>query len=627
MLQLIISIAIIAFIIDGIKLLIESNSKITERSGTSNPDETTIVLSAYNEDNIIDSIETMKPHAKKLIIVNDNSTDDTLLKLKSLGKITSIDVLEDHTHIKMTNGDTSYLIIDNHENINKVPSIHYALDFVETKYTFICDADIYLNDDFVMPVSLLNHTDDPDNQIDSVSFSILPKVKEKNSIWTNILLGLQLHEYHKSMNIGRQFANNSKSVECISGAAGLFKTERIMKLKNVHSNEFCGEDLERTLLELFDKGKTVFSDQVIDTDVPETFRSLTKQRVTGWWPGLYRTFPLLFRIMRTKGIENRLRFEMIYNIVSTILDPFKFISLWLVLFVISLPVLAALYIVYLLFEIYMYFRIKKRTSYDVKYSPLQIILYPIYGIIQLHYRIFAMIRLIYMKLTKKVKPLRYKELALSLILIGSIGLTSVMAQTDTESTDYHLTLQYSQYNFQDQWNPNYLIYVGRNNLYAQYHYGLYNQVNVGGYFGNFLIDFGYRRNVISFFTIYEHWLGNNTIRGIFRYNMNFNSVDTQLYPNTPVVGLGYGRYQSNWRITVDLLRELDREESFILVGRYTQSITSRLSTTTTASINDSRDYVLGKKIMISPVYVFGTYYSNFDYTNLDYLEIGIGLQF
>ena len=620
MLELIISVAILAFIIDGIKLLIESRSKIVERIGEPNPEETTIVLSAYNEEHILKSIETLKQHGKKLIIVNDNSTDDTLSKLKGLGDVESVDILEGHTHIKISDGNTRYLIIDNHENHGKVPSIHYALDFVETEYTFICDADIYLTDEFVMPASLLENED-----IDSVSFSILPKVKSGNSIWTNILVGLQLHEYHKSMNIGRQFANNSKSVECISGAAGLFKTNRILRLKNAHSNEFSGEDLERTLLELFDMGKTVFSDQVIDTDVPGSLLGLTKQRVTGWWPGLYRTFPLIFQILKKKGMPNRLRFEMVYNIISVILDPFKIVSLWLVFFVVNLPILIALYSVYLLFEIYIYFRIKKRTKYDIKYSPLQIILYPFYGILQLHYRIFAMIRLIYMKLRRQVQPLKYKSLlSTTILLLAFLGLSV----SDVKSQDVVTSAEYSQYNLSnsDDWNPNYNVGLYIGSVYGVVNYGLYDQLNLGAYVGRFMFDVGLRTNSITPTVIYDHWIGNGFLRGTVRYN--YNTVDNPIYPNSTMVGVGYGRYSETHqlvRYTIDVYKRFDYNDPYVLSVKSTQPITRNFHWKNSASINSDNHYTLGTSLHVYGLYVMGEYHNNFEYTNQEYLRFGVGL--
>lgn len=620
MIQTIISIAIFALIIDGVKLLIESRSKIIERVGKSNPNETTIVTSAYNEYNIIESIQTLKPHAKKLIIVNDNSTDDTLSKLKSLGTVESVEILDTQTHIKVIDNDTNYLIIDNHSNLGKVPSIHYALDFVDTKYTFICDADIYLSDDFTMPSSLLEK-----DEIDSVSFSILPKTGNSKSIWTNILIGLQLHEYHKSMNIGRQFANNSKSVECISGAAGLFKTHRITKLKNVHSNEFCGEDLERTLLELFDKGKSVFSDQVIETDVPETLRQLTHQRVTGWWPGLFRTFPLIFKIFRTKGMPNRLRFEMLYNMISVILDPLKLISLWLVFLVVNIPVLISLYIVYLLFEIYIFFRIKKRTIYEIKYSPIQIILYPLYGILQLHYRILAMIRLIYMKLRKKVKPLQYKKLLTTTILL--ITLLSV-STADVYSQDVITSTEYSQYNLSnsDEWNPNYNLSLYIGDYYGILNYGLYDQINIGTYQGRFLLDVGVREESITPTAIYTHWIGNGFLRGTLRYN--YNNVDNPIYPNSTAIGVGYGHYSEQHelvRFNVDVYKRFDYNNPYVLTVKTTQPISENLHWKKSISINSDRHYSLGTSINYRGLYVMGAFQNDFEYTNQEYLKLGMGL--
>lgn len=623
-------VGLFAFIIDGIKLLIESNSKITKRFGENRKEDVTILLSVYNETNILETIETFKKQATNFIIINDNSDDNTLNKICSLGEVVSRNKFENETIYELVDGDYKFMIIDNKINKNKVPSIHFGLNYVKTKFVFICDADIYLSDDFEMPVTLLDN-----DEIDSVSFNVLPKKNNKRrSIWSNILVGLQLHEYHKSMNIGRQYANNSKSVECISGAAGLFKTERLKKQSKYHSNEFSGEDLERTLIDLFDMGKTCFVDKIIYTDVPENFIDLVKQRIVGWWPGLYRTFPLIFNVFRKKGVENRLRFEMFYNIISTILEPFKFISFWILLFTVNLPILISLYLIYFIFELYMFFRIKKRTNYKIKYSPLQIFLYPIYGIVQLHFKIISMIRTIYMLLRKKIKPLKYMELKSLVLLIGlSLSFFPSIVKSeekeDVEEKDkWNITLQHSQYDLKGEWESNNLIYVGYDKWYVQYHHGLFNQVNVGAYIGNFLFDLGYRKNTLSAYTLYEQWYGNQTLRGQIRYNYNYGSnIDSNIYPNTPIVGVGFGSYHENTKLTVDVLKELDREYSWILTSRLTQNITNRFAFQTGFMVNDMLHYSTLIKLQYSVVYVFGTYHNNFDYTGLDYVEFGVGLNF
>ena len=625
-LDVILFVIILAFIIDGIKLLIESNSKINKRVGYNRKKDLTIVLSAYNEPNILKSIKTFKKQTNNFVIINDKSTDDTLSKLLSLGKITNEEKRENETIYTLIDGNYSFTIINNHENKGKVPSIHFGVDFVKTDYVFICDGDIYLANDFEMPISLL---EDVDEQIDSVAFSVLPK-KEKRSVWSNILVGLQMHEYHKSMNIGRQFASNSKSVECISGAAGLFKTERLKKQSKFHSDEFSGEDLERTLIELFDDGKTVFVDQIIHTDVPNSFWGLTKQRFIKWWPGYYRLLPLLFRLFRKRKIKKRLRYEIFYNMLSMVLEPFKVVSFWLLVIYVNLPILVLLYLIYFIFELYMYFRIKKRTNYEIKYSPLQIFLYPIYGIYQLHLKIAAMIRFIYLKIRKKVKPLKYKGLVSTIVLLLSMISFSVKSQ-EVENTEtdknWSVTVQHSQYDLRGEWESNNLVYVGYDNWYVQYHHGLYNQVNVGAYVGNFLFDLGYRKNTLSAYTLYEHWLGNQTLRGQLRYNYNYGSVvDTDIYPNTPIIGVGFGSYHENTTLTVDVLKELEREKSWIITGRVNQNITNRLAFQTGFSVNDKKHYSTSNRLKYGPLFVFGSYHNNFDYTGLDYIEVGAGVQ-
>ena len=379
--KIFITIILVAFFIDGIKLLIESFSK--KRSGFKhkrNKSKTSAVLASYNEPDLTNAIEGLKNEVSHFILIDDNSSEFPLSSyFEEVGNEPISTFFRD---------DIKYTVIQNDVNKGKVPSIHMGIEYVDTEFVFIGDADIQISKDFEMPINLLEY-----NTCDAVCFSVMPMLKKKN-IWEF----LQIHEYMKSMHIGRSFANNSKSVECISGASGLFKTERIKKFKNYHSQQWQGEDLERTLIELYNNGRIAYDDQYVYTDVPNNFIDLSKQRIYGWWGGLYRNFLWYIKLLFKKDAPTRLKFEMFYNIVSFILDPFKLISLYYILFTLNWIVLISLYIIYIIFEFIVKNRIEFKTNTKNIITSKYIFIYPFYGFIQLHLRLIALVNLIYKKL-------------------------------------------------------------------------------------------------------------------------------------------------------------------------------------------------------------------------------------
>ena len=389
--QTIIYLFVIAFIFDGVKILIETlyKDKIDNKEYKPIKNDISIVTSAYNEPNIKMFIDSAKQHVDKIYIAEDRSTDDTKGILSTMGDL----ILTEYSKygiIEHRNYDGIPLIIHyNKSNMNKVPSINMLLDMCNTKYVFICDSDIYFSEDFKLSSEPIEN-----DECNAIAYNVLPKLTDDSSLIEKI----QFHEYYKSMNIGKKFASISKSVECISGACGLFTYDRIKNFKEDHSGRFSGEDLERTLIELLNEGKVIFSDQLIETDVPVNTRQLSGQRIKGWWCGLYTNVFLMLRVIFKKHSPLRLKYELTYNIFSLILDPIKIFSLWYLVFILNYFILGLLYLIYVLFEMYIYVKLKNYDNYNKNLSV--IFIYPLYSILQLHYRISAFIYLIYKKVSK-----------------------------------------------------------------------------------------------------------------------------------------------------------------------------------------------------------------------------------
>lgn len=393
---------------DGIKFFIESIGNVRYRNSESNTSNITSLFSAYNEPNIIKFVETLEGKVSHIIAVNDNSSDSTLDLLCSMFRFdqihkTKIDG-DAFIYFGYTKNGTKYTIINNNVNKGKVNSIHNGLKYVNTPYTFISDADCQLSDDFSFHTDLLNE------ELDALSYLIIP-LNTAKTFFEKMWYKIQTHEYLKSMQLGRKFSDRSHSVECISGAAGLFKTERLHKLKDYHSGEWSGEDLERTLIELYNEGRVGFVEEVIYTEIPLDFNTLTKQRILGWWSGLIRVSPLFFALIFKTNTSSRIKFEAFYTIVNILFDFIKVSILWSLVITFTWVPLIVLHILYTVFEFFLYLRVHKRSSTmtleKIKTSKLILLIYPVYGVLQLHYRVISTLYKLVKMIMGEVTPLRY----------------------------------------------------------------------------------------------------------------------------------------------------------------------------------------------------------------------------
>lgn len=605
----IISTILFAILIDGIKLIIESYGKIHTNKGYRSPDETTVVMAAYNEPNILRTIETLLSESNTIIIVNDCSSDETGTILESLGNISSREQTQNGELVTIKRDKHLFKIHHNDKNRGKVQSIHIGSDYVETDYIFTCDADIYLGDDFEMPISLMS------DEVDAISFCVLPFHEFKKTTWKWLLYKLQYHEYQKSMQIGRQFATSSKSVECISGAAGLFKIDRFRNLLPSHTTVWQGEDLERTLLELLSDGNVIYSPNIVYTDVPLSLKSISKQRVFGWWGGLYRNLNRMIKLMIRKQSPLRLKFEMFYNLISVLIDPFKFLSLWVVILNFNIITLLILYFIYLLFELFIGTRIKHRSvETDNPVVLPWLIFYPVYGMLQLHYRLLGGLYILFKFIKERINKFAFTFV---LILLTSQFLTLEAQNINTTST-------YSQYNLSNSetWDSNYNIGIYSNGYYGVFNYGLYNQLNIGTYVNKFRLDLGLRKGSVSPTIVYSRWFGNNFIRGNMRYSHNNDS-----YFNSTRVGIEYGNYDETHEIikfTTSIHKRLDSNIPFSMSIKLNQPITSNIIWGNSVSFDINPDYSIGTSLTFYKIYIYSNYYNNFEYTDQEFLEFGIG---
>jgi len=348
---------VVAFcaLVDFVKLLVELLGRAEDRRFRSDPSQVTAVIASRNGANLlagtIDELASQIP-PERIHVVDDGSTDDTAEIARARGCIVH--------RFSQSKG--------------KASAINFAVYRVRTPFTLLLDDDTRMGN-ARLPTNLLS-----ENACDAVAFHVLPDRRSRNGSRGNNFIGkLQRYEYGKSMEIGKRFHDASQSVSCISGAAGLFRTEDLNALHHEHSTVFQGEDLQRTIIHLLHGRRIVFANEPVWTVAPGNWREWLRQRLVGWYPGFIHQLPNMVRLLLAPAHGVRLRYEMAYNIYTVLFDWLK---------VLSLVVLAAtpglrwwllvVYLLYLAFELYSWWVV--RIPGTRARAPVSVLLfYPIYG--------------------------------------------------------------------------------------------------------------------------------------------------------------------------------------------------------------------------------------------------------
>lgn len=295
-------------------------------------------------------------------------------------------------------------LLDIKEPVGKIEAINRALALVKTEFCITMDDDVFIGD-AAFPVEVLN-----DKNISGVAFRVFPKR-------TNWVTEIQSYEYRKSMDISKKFHNPSASVLNISGAIGLFKTEELVRQINLHTGEFSGEDLQRTLLILLkdENNRVILSESVVETDAPDTVWSLYKQRVIGWGPGLLANTGKLFKLLFKKGISFRLRYEVFHTLILVLMmDMLRLIALPILVWYPKITII--IYLFYVCLELIPYLKLKKPEPVWV------IFVAPLYGVFNFLARVSGMLvffyRRVVVRLAKRVKLDDYRGVDLRFRFLG-----------------------------------------------------------------------------------------------------------------------------------------------------------------------------------------------------------------
>ena len=378
------------FFIDALKILVECNSPANFSKSAEETDKVTIIIPTMNggdtlEKTLVNLLQKFAP--QNIIVASNGSTDNTCDIARQYG----------------------VRLLDIPKPIGKIDAINTALPFVKTEYCMTMDDDVLIKS-ATIPTGLLKEST-------GVAFRVMP-------IKTNWVTELQMHEYRKSMDVGKNFHNITKTVQNISGAIGLFHTKELLRQRELHTGEFSGEDLQRTLLiHLNEKNKgAILSQSIVLTDVPNTIVSLFKQRVFGWGPGLLNNLGNLFKLIFKKNVPFRLRYEAFYNIFLVIvMDPIRLIALPIIVYYPELALIV--YLTYVAMEAVPYFKLKAKEPVWVLFAM------PIYGLFMFIARITGTLVFLYRRTAVFIsqKPRRddYRTVSLT-SRITSLALASII---------------------------------------------------------------------------------------------------------------------------------------------------------------------------------------------------------
>ena len=369
--------------VDFVKLLVELLGRADDRRFQSDSSDVTAVIPSRNGAELLPStVEALRPQIppERIIVVDDGSTDDTARVARALGcRVYQFEVSK-----------------------GKASAINFAVFRVSTPYTLLLDDDTRMGNARI-PAPLLRA-----GVCDAVAFHVLPDRRSRSGSRGNNFLGhLQRYEYGKSMEIGKRFHDVAQSVSCVSGAAGLFRTDDLNALHHEHSTVFQGEDLQRTIIHLLHGKRIVFANEPVWTVAPWTWRQWLRQRLLGWYPGFYHQCMNMLRLMVTPGRGWRLRYEMAYNVYTLISDPLKVWSLAVLALTPGLRAwLLVVYFLYLAFELYSWWVV--RVPGSRRRAPIGVLFaYPIYGAISTVLRATSFFVWIYLRyISHAMRPRR-----------------------------------------------------------------------------------------------------------------------------------------------------------------------------------------------------------------------------
>jgi len=329
----------------GMAFISRSQVKRSLGAGASEPNgvlpAVTFLIPACNESAIIlrsvRALLGLNYPLLKIIVINDGSSDQTFSILKNEFLLSKIDV---NPRVQLTptyprdlyqSGTEPRLQVLNKPNSGKSDSLNVGLQFVDTEFFVISDADTVWEGD------ALRWLVGPVVGADGDKIIAVGGVVGLMNSEGNLMSRLQLVEYVRAFYVGRLCWNDFNAVPLISGAAGLYRTEVALQAGGIPLGSET-EDLEMTFrlheyCGRYRPGYRIyFVPQIVcRTWVPLKWSVLIRQRLR-WQRGLVQTIFKFFRFSFSFKNFYFSLFVIPYTVLFEILSaPFEWLAVVLIL--------------------------------------------------------------------------------------------------------------------------------------------------------------------------------------------------------------------------------------------------------------------------------------------------------
>jgi len=247
-----------------------------------------IIVPAHNEGAVIggtiESLVALPYPDKEVVVVDDNSSDDTYLKAKSYA----------------VRGDI-ILVRKTDPHSNKAMALRYGAKFVSGDIILCIDADTIIQNESL--IRIVEPFDDPK------IVAVAGNVRVYNT--QSLLEKIQAYEYFLAMEMGRTFQSLIQSLIIIPGAFGAFR-RRIMDSIGGFDADTITEDFDFALKLRKTGFKIAFAEDAIAwTFVPNRLSDWSRQRIR-WAYGQLQS------IMKHKDLMINIKFRL--NSILSLID-------------------------------------------------------------------------------------------------------------------------------------------------------------------------------------------------------------------------------------------------------------------------------------------------------------------
>lgn len=317
----------------------------------------TVLVPAYNEEGYVGRtitglLEASYPDDKKrIIVVDDGSTDGTYAEAQQY--------------------ESETVTVVTKENGGKYSALNYGLLFADTEIIVTVDADSIIGGnalrDIVAPL-------EADPEIGAVASNV--RIFNRESLVEKC----QTLEYIFGINTYRRVFDHFGAVSVVPGCLGAYRRSVLDEIHG-YDPETLTEDFDTTLKVLKQGYKIRFSDAVVYTEAPDTWRDLYKQRLR-WYRGNIMTVRKHLAGAVNPDNQYLQRIHLPRTLVTMVFIPF---ASWVILGVIAyIALTGSLMTVLILFVLFtsiivcsniLAIRIEGDSLWYALYSPLFVIGY------------------------------------------------------------------------------------------------------------------------------------------------------------------------------------------------------------------------------------------------------------